>query len=151
MKHPLVFLMVLGLCAGGPLAAQEFPYSAGVLNVVTVARGLEHPWSLAFLPDGRMLVTERPGRLRIVTKDGKLGEPLKNVPKVFAEGQGGLLDVVLDPNFAKNRTIYFSFAEEIEGKAGTAVGKAVLGEDALSDVRIIFRQQPKVKGPNHWG
>jgi glucose/arabinose dehydrogenase len=151
MKHSPMFLLLLGLCVSWPLAAQEFPSGAGPLTVVTVAKGLEHPWSLAFLPDGRMLVTERPGRLRIVAKDGKPGEPLKNVPNVFDEGQGGLLDVVLDPQFAKNRTIYFSFAEEENGKAGTAVAKARLGNDALSDVKVIFRQQPKVKGGNHFG
>jgi glucose/arabinose dehydrogenase len=151
MKHPLVFLLMLGVCISGPVAAQEFPSSAGPLNIATVASGLEHPWSLAFLPDDRMLVTERPGRLRVISKDGKLSEPLKNVPNVYDEGQGGLLDVILDPKFPANRIIYFSFAEEMEGKAGTAVARARLGEDALSDVEVIFRQQPKVKGSNHWG
>ena len=73
--------------------------------------GLAHPWALAFLPDGRMLVTERPGRMRIATPDGKLSPPLQGVPKVAASGQGGLLDVVLDRNFAQNKTIYFCFAE----------------------------------------
>ena len=92
--------------------------------VVTVAEGLEHPWGLAFLPDGRMLVTERPGRLRIVAKNGTLSSPLKGVPAVYASGQGGLLDVVLDPQFAQNRLVYLSFSEPGEnGLAGTAVAQ----------------------------
>src|SRR5207237_755394 len=94
-----------------PLAAQTFPSSAGELTVETFARGVDSPWSLAFLPDGRMLVTERPGRLRIVGKDGKLWRPLAGVPKVFARDQGGLLDVALDRDYPSNQTIYFCFAE----------------------------------------
>ncbi len=138
--------------SGGIAAnAQEFPSSAGALNVATVAQGLEHPWSLALLPDGRMLVTERPGRMRLVAQDGALSAPLEGVPAVYAQGQGGLLDVALDPRFSENRTVYFSYAEEAGGKAGTAVAKAVLGETGLSDISVIFRQQPKVEGRNHWG
>ncbi len=121
------------------------------LAVTTIASGLEHPWAMEFLPDGRMLVTERPGRLRIVGKDGVLSKPLAGVPEVYAVGQGGLLDIVLDPEFEKNHLIYFSFAEEIDGKAGTAAAKAILKQDRIEDVKVIFRQQPKVEGPNHWG
>src|ERR1051325_5074831 len=91
--------------------AQTFKSSAGDLKVETVVGGLAHPWALAFLPDGRMLVTERPGRMRIATRDGKLLAPLQNVPKVFASGQGGLLDVVLDRSFVQNKTIDFCYAE----------------------------------------
>ncbi len=119
--------------------------------VTTVARGLEHPWGLEFLPDGRMLVTERPGRLRIVARDGKLSAPLTGVPRVYARGQGGLLDVALDPAFAKNQIIYLSYAEEDDGIAGTAVARARLGNTGLSDVRVIYRQQPKVMGGGHYG
>src|ERR1700716_1050618 len=100
--------------------------SVGQLDVQTIASGLVHPWSLAFLPDGRMLVTERPGRIRIVTRDGKLSSPLANVPRVYASGQGGLFDVVLDRNFANNRTIYFSYAEPFDGGARTALARATL-------------------------
>lgn len=122
------------------------------IDVITVAKGLEHPWSLAFLPDGRMLVTERAGRMRLVSSTGVLSEPLAHVPAVFAEGQGGLLDVVLDPRHAKNHLIYFSYAELAEdGTAGTAVARARLNDQRLEDVTVIFRQQPKVKGDNHWG
>lgn len=120
-------------------------------KVTTVATGLEHPWGLEFLPDGRMLVTERPGRLRLVSRDGKLSAPLAGVPGVYAQGQGGLLDVALDPAFAKNQTIYLSFAEPEDGLAGTAVARAKLGASGLTDVRVIYRQQPKVRGGGHYG
>lgn len=124
---------------------------SGPLAVETVARGLEHPWGLAFLPDGRMLVTERPGRLRIVSRDGKISEPLRGLPKVFAESQGGLLDVALDPNFASNRLVYVSFAEPGQGGASTAVARGRLDDNSLADVQVIFRQSPKVSGGNHFG
>ena len=110
-----------------------------------MAKGLEFPWGLAFLPDGRMLVTERPGRLRIVAKDGTLSEPIKGVPEVFAHGQGGLLGVALDPNFASNNLVYFAYAEPGDGVAGTAVARGKLGEGSLDDVQVIFRQKPKVE------
>ncbi|HEX6083290.1 MAG TPA: PQQ-dependent sugar dehydrogenase [Thermoanaerobaculia bacterium] len=121
-------------------------------RVTTYASGLEHPWALAFLPDGRLLVTERPGRLRIVDKAGKLSAPLSGVPRVLAQGQGGLLDVALDPGFAQNKTIYLSFSEPDDNRnAGTAVARAVLGDNGLTDVRVIYRQQPKVAGSGHFG
>ena len=123
----------------------------GPIKVETVAQGLEGPWGLAFLPDGRMLVTEKPGRLRIVTKDGAISEPLKGVPKVIAKGQGGLLDVALDPDFATNGLVYLSYSEPGEGGAGTAVARGKLGDGSLEDVDVIFRQKPKVDGGNHFG
>lgn len=121
------------------------------LRVVTVASGLENPWGMAFLPDGRILVTERPGRMRVVAKDGALSPPLSNVPKVFDSGQGGLLDVTLDPDFARSRLLYFTYAEPGEGGAGTALASAVFGETTLTDVKVLFRQQPKVSGGLHFG
>ncbi|WP_447600052.1 PQQ-dependent sugar dehydrogenase [Nitrospira sp. Nam80] len=125
----------------------------GMFRVETVAVGLEHPWALAFLPDGRLLVTERPGRLRIVGARGALSEPLAGVPPVFAGRQGGLLDVKLDPRFADNRFVYLSYAEPGENDtAGTAVARGRLVEDGrLDQVEILYRQQPKVNGPNHFG
>jgi glucose/arabinose dehydrogenase len=123
----------------------------GAIKVETVAGGLDHPWGLAFLPDGRMLVTERPGQLRIVTKDGKTSEPLKGVPEVFAEGQGGLLDVALDPDFAANGLVYLSYSESGEGGTGTAVARGKLADNGLDDVQVIFRQQPKVDRGLHFG
>ena len=141
-----------------PAFAQEAPRSptpgsvklAG--RVTDVARGLEHPWGLAFLPDGRFLVTERPGRLRIVSSGGQLSEPLAGVPAVLARGQGGLLDVALSPAFAQDRLVYLSFAERGAGGAGTAVARGRLGERGLEDTQVIWRQEPKVEGSNnHWG
>jgi len=120
-------------------------------EVSVVATGLEHPWALEFLPDGRMLVTERPGRLRIIGRDGRLSEPLAGVPVVHARGQGGLLDVALSPTFAEDRLVYLSFAEPGEGGAGTAVARGRLGERALEGVQVIWRQQPKTRGNNHFG
>jgi glucose/arabinose dehydrogenase len=99
-----------------------------------------------------MLVTERPGRLRLVDRDGRVSEPLGGVPPVAARGQGGLLDVALDPRFAENRVVYLSYSEPgTSGTAGTAVARGRLGEGRLEDVRVIYQQQPKVQSPNHFG
>ncbi len=129
--------------------------SAGPLTVETVADGLENPWSLAFLPDGRMLVTERPGRLRIVSRNGTVSEPIAGVPPVFARGQGGLLDVVLAPDFDSSRLIFISYAEPREGAGGTSVARAKLVEEGgaarLDGVEVIFRQQPAASGGQHFG
>jgi len=121
------------------------------IRVTTVARGLEHPWGLEFLPDGRMLVTERPGRLRIVDAAGTISPPLAGVPAVFAVGQGGLLDVAISPDFATDRLVYLSFAEPGDGGAGTAVARGRLGEAGLENVQVVWRQVPKVGGGNHFG
>ena len=125
------------------------------VRVETVAQGLEHPWGLAFLPDGNFLVTERPGFLRIVTPEGKIGNAIYGVPKVDARNQGGLLDVVLDPDFEENRFVYLSYAEKGEdGANGTAVARGHLTESMspqLKDVEVIFRQQPKEPSTLHFG
>ncbi|MEA2928079.1 MAG: aldose sugar dehydrogenase, partial [Hyphomicrobiales bacterium] len=145
---------VLALGAA-PAAAQTFPSSAGTLNVETVARGLDHPWSIAFLPGGRMLVTERPGRLRIVARDGKLSPPVAGVPKVMASGQGGLHDVALDRDFATNKTVYFCFAEPAQGGGRTALARARLTDDdeipKLDEMKVIFRQEGPLSSGNHYG
>jgi len=124
---------------------------AATVRAVQVAKGLENPWAMAFLPDGRILVTERPGRMRIVAANGQLSAPLNNVPKVFDNGQGGLLDVTLDPDFARSRRIYFTYAEPGEGGAGTALASATLSDTGLNDVKVLFRQQPKLSGGLHFG
>jgi glucose/arabinose dehydrogenase len=142
----LLLLSQPSCSADGTIATE-----AGRIKVETVAQGLEHPWGLAFLPDGRMLVTERPGRLRIVSTGGAISPPLTGVPAVFAVGQGGLLDVALDPNFNSSRLVYLTFAEPGEGGASTAVARGKLTEAGLEDVKIIFRQVPKVGGGNHFG
>jgi len=121
------------------------------ITATPLATGLEHPWGLAFLPDGRMLVTERPGRLRIVDGSGRLSEPLGGVPKVYTGGQAGLLDVAVSPQFASDRLVYLSFSEPGEGGAGTAVARGRLAGNALENVEVIWRQTPKVSGSNHWG
>jgi len=134
-------------------AQQRFPSSAGELVAEAVASGLEHPWGLAFLPDGRMLVTERPGRLRIVGKDGKLSPAISGVPSVVARGQGGLLGLALDPAFAQNRLVYFSFSEARSGGNGTSVARGRLNEQgtALTGVSVIFQQMPAIASNMHFG
>jgi aldose sugar dehydrogenase len=139
------------LIASAETRAQTFPSSAGPLAVTTVARGLVHPWGLGFLPDGRMLVTERPGRMRIVERDGKLSAPLAGVPPVRAGGQGGLLDVRLDNDFATSRVVYVCYTAERGGTA--AVARARLDDGPaprLDDVKVIFTQQGP-GGANNYG
>jgi glucose/arabinose dehydrogenase len=144
--------VALALLAWPALAhAQTFKSSAGDLKIETVVGGLSHPWALAFLPDGGMLVTERPGRMRVATPDGKLSAPLQGVPKVAASGQGGLHDVVLDRDFAQNRTIYFCFAEPAGGGARTAMARATLGDGKLDVVKVIFHQEGPLSSGNHFG
>lgn len=121
------------------------------VKLATIATGLEHPWGVAFLPDRRFLVTERPGRMRIVSEDGAISAPLHGVPPVHAAGQGGLLDVALAPDFPETQRIYFSFAEPREGGNGTSVARARLGKDGLTDVEVIFRQVPAADSPGHFG
>jgi glucose/arabinose dehydrogenase len=126
---------------------------AQAMRPETVAAGLDHPWALAFLPQGGFLVTERPGRMRIVSAQGRLSEPLANVPRVAAGGQGGLLDVVLDSAFATNRTLYFCYSEPGPGGNSTAMARARLSADqrALEDVKVIFSAKPKVESRMHFG
>ena len=122
-------------------------------EVVELVTGLEHPWALAFLPDGAMLVTERPGRLRRIDADGAVSAPIAGLPKIFVDGQAGLLDVALSPGFAKDRLVYVSFAEpNLRGnKTGTAVARGRLEGDALRDVEVIYRQEPKLSSGTHVG
>lgn len=122
-------------------------------QVTTLTEGLQHPWGMAFLPDQRILVTERTGTMRIVDAEGKPGEPLKGLPEIFVRGQGGLLDVTLAPDFAESKRIYFSYSQpDAKGKTNsTAVAHAILGEDELTEVTPIFVQQPKVNSNAHFG
>jgi glucose/arabinose dehydrogenase len=151
LKTAIAILLVTGLYLPAVAAAEEFPSQAGPLSVSTVAEGLEHPWGLAFLPDGRMLVTERPGRLRLVDAQGVVSAPLAGVPDVYASGQGGLLDVALDPDFAANQLVYLSYAEPGEGGGGTAVARGRLAGAGLQDLQVIFRQAPKLASGQHFG
>ncbi len=128
--------------------------TTNVLPTVTVvARGLQNPWSVEPLPGGELLVTERPGRRRVVSAAGTLGEPLAGVPAVAAKGQGGLLDVVLSPNFESDRTIYFSFSEPRQGGNATSIARAQLSADRkkLENLKVIFQAQPIYDGDKHFG
>jgi aldose sugar dehydrogenase len=151
---PVFCALGIAALAIAPAAAQTLRSSAGDISVQTVARGLDHPWGFAFLPDGRILVTERPGRMRIVGTDGKLSPALAGVPRVFAASQGGLLDVVLDRGYAQNHTIYFCYAERANGGARTTLASARLvdeGTPRLDDVKPIFRQEGPLSSGRHFG
>ncbi|CAO4146487.1 Aldose sugar dehydrogenase YliI [Methylorubrum aminovorans] len=125
------------------------------VETAVVAKGLDSPWAMEFLPDGRMIVTEKAGKIRIVAKDGTVGQPVAGVPKVDPKGQGGLLDIALSPSFAADRTIYFSYSEPRDKGNGTTVAKAKLvesdGKARLDDVKVIFRQMPTYDGDKHFG
>ena len=169
MRNPIPMPVPLALALAAALAAcaqpaassqpatvasstQAPPVATAELQLQVVASGLDHPWGVALLPDGRFLVTERAGRLRMVGADGSVSEPLIGTPQVYAKGQGGLLDVVLDPEFASNQRIWLSFSEAGDGDtAGTAVATATLGDGALTDLKVLYRQMPKVEGGQHFG
>jgi len=146
---------VLSLTLVQPACAGDEPLTVaterGKVRLVTAAQGLEHPWGMAFLPDGRVLVTERPGRMRIVATDGTLGPALEGLPPVSVTGQGGLLDVQLDPEFRANSLVYWSYAEPRTGGNGTAVARGRLTERGLADVQVIFRQDVTIDGRHHFG
>jgi glucose/arabinose dehydrogenase len=154
-------LLIISVSAAGCRAQRPSgpaPHSStpapidGAVRVETVASGLRNPWGFAILPDGRMLVTEKSGTLRVVEQNGKVSSPLAGVPPVDASGQGGLLDVALDPSFASNHLVYLSYAEPgPNGTAGTAALRGRLGATGLEDVNVIYRQDPKVVGGNHFG
>lgn len=149
-------LRSIALGAGALVAQALFlaaPAAARGLQAVPVATGLEHPWAVAFLPQGRFLLTERPGRLRVVEADGRVGPPVAGLPVVAAGGQGGLLDVVTDADFARNRQLFFCFSEPGGAGNSTALARARLAPDdsRLEDVRVIFSQQPKVASRQHFG
>jgi aldose sugar dehydrogenase len=153
-RHPcLLTAAAIALAAATSAAAQDRTVStqAGQMTVRTVARGLDHPWGLAFLPDGRMLVTERPGRLRVVTANGDVSQPVTGLPRVVAQQQGGLLDVALDPNFASNQLVYVSFSEPGDGGTSTAVARGRFADTRLDDVKVVFSQRPKLSNGLHFG
>ena len=127
--------------------------SGGAYEVTVVAKGLEKPWSVEPLPDGAFLVSEKQGRMRVVSRDGQVGEPLAGVPEVDARGQGGLLDIALSPGFGSDRTIFWSFSEPRQGGNATSVARGVLAKDgrALEQVRVIFQAMPAYDGTMHYG
>lgn len=149
MSMRLVLTLLSLTLGAGAAAAQPAP----ALRTEVVASGLQNPWGMAFIDGGRVLVTERPGRLRVVQPDGRVGEPVAGVPVVDAVGQGGLLDVAADRDFARNRQVFLCYAELGPGGNSTALARARLSADAtrLEDVRVIFSQQPKVSSRLHFG
>jgi aldose sugar dehydrogenase len=127
--------------------------SSAKFDVVVIAKGLETPWAVEPLPGGDLLVTEKPGRMRIVSAKGAIGQPLAGIPQVDARGQGGLLDVALSPGFDRDRTIYWSFSEPREGGNATSVARGILSEDrrGVEDVKVVFRAMPTYDGDKHYG
>ena len=153
--HRLSFTHVpLSLTTAALLFGTSLPAAAQV-RTETVAKNLEHPWGLTFIDNGRMLVTERPGQMRVVQANGETGAPLEGLPKIDAGGQGGLLDVLADSAFARNRTVYFCYSEPAESGSGnsTALASARLSDDAkrLEQVKVIFSQKPKYGSNAHFG
>jgi glucose/arabinose dehydrogenase len=142
----LAFALLPALAAAQDIRSEEHAF-----RVVKLVQGLEHPWSVAFLPDGRMLVTERPGRLRVVSA-GKLDpQPVAGVPEVVAQGQGGLFDIVLHPRFSENSLVYFSYNGRGPGGSGTELARAKLAGQRLENVQVLFRQDPKGRSGLHFG
>lgn len=151
-----IVLIGVALCACAPADAVDriFQSDEGAIRVSAVAEGLSRPWAIDFLPDGRMIVTERPGRLRLVTREGQISDPIGGVPTVDGRGQGGLLDVTLHPDFADNRLVYLTYAEPGPDRTNsTAAARGRLSADGarLEDVEVIFQQQPKVNSTKHYG
>jgi glucose/arabinose dehydrogenase len=139
----------------GTLVAPALHAQLPTVNTEVVARGLQNPWGLAFVGDGRMLVTERPGRMRVIEANGRVGDALSGVPQVDAVGQGGLLDVIADRNFERNRTLHFCYSEPAATGSGnsTAMASARLSDDgrSLEEVKVIFSQKPKFSSRLHFG
>ena len=149
-------ILLIGLAACLPTWAQD---RSSVINsekqafrLVTLLNGLENPWSLAFLPDGRMLVTERAGRLRLVSQDFKLNpKPIEGLPEVVAQGQGGLFDVVLHPQYAQNGWVYWAYNAPGPGGWGTALARGRLQDHRMTEVQVLFSMQPKTRSGHHFG
>ncbi len=154
-SHLVILLVSLNTVVLTPriIAAPAVP-TVPAYEIRTIATGLDHPWSLAFLPDGRQLVTERPGRLRIIdsgSDDNRISKPVGNVPAVFADSQGGLFDVVLHPEYAKNGWLYLSYAHGHAGANGTRLARARLDGNALQDVEVLFTASALKDTPVHYG
>ena len=156
--HPSRSLFLLLLCSLGCLSAWAQERSSIInsekqsFRVATLLTGLENPWSVAFLPDGRMLITERAGRLRLVSQDFKLEpKPIDGLPEVSAQGQGGLFDVVLHPQYAQNGWIYWAYNAPGTGGWGTALARGKLQGHRMTDVQVLFSMQPKTRSSFHFG
>ena len=145
-------LLILTVMLSGLARAETLQTSAGTVEVVPMVQGLDNPWAVAFLPDGKVLITERDGPVLIAAPANGTKTPVRGVPEVRASGQGGLLDVVLDPDFDQNRTIYLSYSEPVGTfSARTAVARATLNGTTLEKVSVILRQTPESRGGRHFG
>jgi len=154
MEKPAFASLIIGVLAFVPTSVLSESYDSERhrFEARVLTSGLEHPWSLAFLPDGRRLVTERPGRLRLISKEGRLDpQPISGLPRIAAVGQGGLLDVVLHPDYERNGWIYLSYVAEKDGNYGTEVIRARVDGHQLRDTETIFRMQPKSDTTHHFG
>jgi len=150
MMFAAVLSGAVALAAGAE--TKTFQSERHAFRMVTLVEGLAYPWSLAFLPDGRMLVTERPGRLRVVSKDFRLDpRPVEGVPQVAATGQGGMFDVVLHPKYAENGWIYLAYNGRGDGGHGTELARAKLDGHRLTQPQVLFRMEPKSSGGQHFG
>ncbi len=155
MRVPTVPFLILLLAIQAPVHADAPVHRAKdhSYRAVTVVEGFEYPWGVAFLPDGRFLVSEREGALRVVSASGAVGKPVRGMPEIWVRGQGGLLDVALDPDFADNRLIYFSYSEPGGDGGGTAAARARLdiSGNQVTGVKVLFSQRPKSPGGRHFG
>lgn len=153
--HNRIFSLALigGVLAFTPVYAQPSDTSSsfGTLKIKEIAGDLNHPWGMAFLPDGCVLVTERAGRLRLIDKNNTLSEPLSGTPEVVAAGQGGLLDVALHPDFNTNQRVYLSYTAPAGNGSQTALGYGQLNDNVLTDFKTIFRQMPVIDNDKHFG
>lgn len=152
--HLLLVLMLVYIFSAAEAFAQKptVERENGAIKITKLAEGLDHPWALAFLPDNRLLITERSGALKIMDTANNISTPIQGTPEVLAKGQGGLMDVALDPDFSQNKYVYLSFAEPgPDSTASTALGRGKLQDDRLVNFEVIFKMEPKIKGPNHFG
>lgn len=152
-QYRLPAASLLLLLSASLLPTAHAQTSSGGIRTEVVAKDLEHPWAMAFIDNGRMLVTERPGRLRLIQPGGEIGAPITGLPKIDAGGQGGLLDIVVDTRFAQNRTIYFCYSEPGDSGNSTALASARLSDDGrqLEQMKTLFSQRPKVGSSAHFG
>src|ERR1041385_4289450 len=144
-------VILLAVFLGAPAFAQTYKSDEHSFRVVQVVKGLEQPWSLAFLPDGRMLATEKAGRLRMIANGRLEPQPIAGLPRVTVHGQGGLHDVVLHPQFEQNRLVYLAYAARGEDGVGTELARGRLADGRLEEVQVLFRQSPKGRTGNHFG
>src|ERR1051326_17911 len=144
-------VILLAVFLGAPAFAQTYKSDEHSFRVVQVVKGLEQPWSLAFLPDGRMLATEKAGRLRMIANGRLEPQPIAGLPRVTGHGQGGLHDVVLHPQFERNRLVFLAYAARGEDGVGTELARGRLADGRLEEVQVLFRQSPKGRTGNHFG